>query len=264
MNKLWQQLAIATNWPILAAVGVLSTLGALSIWADDRSAGSKQLAYLAIATGCMLAFQAVSYVVIGRWAWPFYIFSLSLVGYTLIGAATGGRVPFVHNTKGVYAWINFGSVSLEPSELVKIGFILVTARYLRFRSNYRQVLGLIPPFLLAMVPVAMILKQPDLGVATLFLPTLLAMLFVAGAKVRHMLTVMALGVCFLPIFWFGGPRYSDMAQTNRDPSKEIPLLKYLPSLMKEYQRNRVKNMFSHSSAAGDYQQPGSPCPGDAK
>src|SRR5947207_2106338 len=75
MNKLWQQLAIATNWPVLVAVGVLSSLGVISIWADDPRAGAKQAIYLCVAFGCMALFQVVNYQKLGRWAWPFYIFS---------------------------------------------------------------------------------------------------------------------------------------------------------------------------------------------
>jgi cell division protein FtsW (lipid II flippase) len=184
----------------------------------------------------------VNYLVISRWAWPFYVGSLLLVSYTVVGSKI--TLPFVHNTKGVYAWINLGPISLEPSELVKIGFILVTARYLRYRSNYRTVTGLLPPFALALVPVVLILKQPDMGVAALFLPTLLAMLFVAGAKVRHMLLILAMGLMFVPIFWFAG-------------QKEAPLLSHLPTLMHEYQRDRVTALFAHDpkSAGGlNYQQ----------
>ena len=50
--------------------------------------------------------------------------------------------------------------------------------------------GLVPPFALAVVPVVLILKQPDLGMAMLFLPILLAMLFVAGAKIGHLAAVL--------------------------------------------------------------------------
>lgn len=242
MNKLWQQLAIATNWPVLAAVALLSSMGAVSIWADSREAGAKQLLYLGVAFGCMLAFQAVNYLVIGRWAWPFFVGSLLLVCYTVIGSKV--TLPFVHNTKGVYAWINLGPISLEPSELTKIGFILVAAKYLRYRSNYRTVTGLLAPFTLALVPVILILRQPDLGVASLFLPTLIAMLFVAGARMKHVMTVLGLGLAFLPIFWLAG-------------QEGVPLLKHLPSLMHDYQRNRVRAIFSHDPAGTgglNYQQ----------
>ena len=44
MNKLWQQLAIATNWPVLAAVAVLSTVGVVSVWADEPGDGYVPLA----------------------------------------------------------------------------------------------------------------------------------------------------------------------------------------------------------------------------
>ena len=66
--------------------------------------------------------------------------------------------------------------------------------------------GLLRPFAIALVPaVALILKQPDLGVAALFVPTLLAMLFAAGAKVRHMAAVLGGGGWpSLPVFWFSG------------------------------------------------------------
>ncbi len=260
MNRFWAQLAIATNWPILLAVVLLSFLGTASIWAHDPLLGHKQLIYLAVAFGCLVMFQTINYRTIGRWVWPFYIFSLLLVGYTLLGSKM--NVPFVHGIKGAFAWINFkvGSqeISLEPSELVKVSFVLVLARFLRYRSNYRTMTGLLQPFALAIVPVILILKQPDLGIAALFMPTLLVMLFCAGARVRHMVTVLALGVAFMPIFWFAGPRYDSDNKLSRHrlPRLEVPVLKYLPQMMQEYQRKRALAMFVHdpqSARNNDYQ-----------
>ncbi len=260
MNRFWAQLAIATNWPILLAVALLSFLGTASIWAHDPLLGHKQLIYLAVAFGCLFLFQTINYRTIGRFGWPFYIFSLLLVLYTLAGKVI--NVPFVHGIKGAFAWINLkvGSqeISLEPSELVKVSFVMVVARYLRYRSNYRKVTGLLQPFALAIVPVILILKQPDLGIAALFMPTLLVMLFCAGARVKHMVAVLALGVAFMPIFWFAGPRYDsdNEATRHRVPRIEVPILKYLPQMMKEYQRKRALAMFSHSARSAkndDYQ-----------
>ena len=272
MRRFWTQLAIATNWPVLAAVAVLSLLGVLSIWAYSNSAidpshlhageGRKQLLYLAIAFGCLVVFQAVDYRVIGHFVWPFYVGSLLLVCYTLVGGVAEGhghRLPFVHGTKGVYCWIDLGSMSLEPSELVKVAFVLVLARWLRYRTDYRSPRGLLTPFAIALVPAGLILKQPDLGVAALFVPALLAMLFAAGAKVRHMAAVLGLGAALLPVFWFAGPRYdSDGPNRRRTPAREVPVLRWLPPLMKEYQRGRVLTMLSAGNGgparAGDYQQ----------
>ena len=228
MNRLWQQLAIATNWPVLVAVMVLSSVGIVSIWAISPDLGMRQVAYLVVAIACLAAIQAVNYQLIGRYAWSFYFVSLLLVIYTVIG--TKVSLPFVERQKGACAWINFKVVSLEPSELMKISFIMVLGQYLRFRTNYRTLKGLIAPFALALVPVVLILKQPDLGVAALFFPTLLAMLFVAGARGRHILLIVVAGLALLPLFWMH---------------------------MVPYQKERVTAMFSNDPRTlreGGYQQ----------
>lgn len=235
MRRLWEQLAIATNWPVLVAVAVLSSVGVMSIWADDPKDGVKQLIFLAISFVCMMLFQAVNYLTIGRFAWPFYVLSLLLILYTVVAQKLKG-LPFVHETKGAWAWINFGPASLEPAELMKIAFVLLLARFLRFRSNYRTMVGLLAPFAMALVPVALILKQPDLGMAALFVPTLFAMLFVAGARIKHLLLVALMGVAVTPLLWFSGPK---------PDGPNLPVLRYFPAFVKPYQRQRVYAMFKH-------------------
>lgn len=104
---------------------------------------------------------------------------------------------------GARSWLPLGLFDLQPSELAKLAFILALAQYLRFQEHYRRLGGLLPPFFVALVPAALILREPDLGSAMLFLPVLFAMLFAAGARPRHLLMVMLLGVCSLPAFWWG-------------------------------------------------------------
>ena len=241
MNKLWQQLAIATNWPVLVAVGVLSGLGLLSIWSDTPTDGVRQLIFLAVAVLCMALFQAVDYRRIGKLSWGFYVFSLLLV----IGSARGGAdpIPLVHRVNGAYNWIKIGPVGVQPAELAKVGFILVLARYLRFRSNYRTFKGLIPPFMLALVPLVLILKQPDLGTALVFIPVLFAMLFVAGAKIKHLVAVVLMGAALAPVAWLAG------TDENGQPFSRLPGFKHLPTLVKKYQRDRVNALFTGEANA---------------
>ena len=243
MNRLWQQLAIATNWPVLVASGVLTALGMMSIYAKKPEDGSRQLMFLGVAVACMALFQAVDYRQIGRLAWTFYVLSLLLVLYTVVGAAMEvrglPRLPGVKITKGACNWIRFGSFSLQPAELMKVAFILVLARYLRFRSNYRTFKGLIPPFALALVPLLLILKQPDLGTALVFIPILFAMLFCAGAKVSHLAAVVLVALSLAPVAWLAGKD----AKTN-EPYSRLPGFKYLPTLVKDYQRARVRALFT--------------------
>ncbi|GIW77619.1 MAG: rod shape-determining protein RodA [Phycisphaerae bacterium] len=226
-----RQLALSQNWPILVSVGILSCLGVLTLWSDDPSAGQKQLIFFVIAAGCMAAFQAVDYRIIGKYAGWFYIGSALLIMYTVLGSMLGG-VPGVSKRNGAFNWIDFGPLALQPAELMKVAFVMVMARYLRFRSNYRTLQGLVPPFLLAAFPIVLILKQPDLGTALVFIPTLFAMLFIAGARLKHLLGVVGMGVALLPLIWLSG-------------LPGVPVFEHLPSIVKEYQRDRVYAMFSN-------------------
>jgi rod shape determining protein RodA len=234
MSRLWKQLAIATNWPVLAAAAVLVAIGTISIWADDATDGRKQLLFVLIGVGAMAVIQAINYQILGRLAWVAYVLSLLLVLYTVVGAAKGGKnpLPLVYNVKGAYNWINFGSFSLQPAEMMKISFILVLSRYLRFRTSYRTISGLIPPFIIAGVPLALILKQPDLGTALTFIPCLFLMLYAAGAKVKHLASIVGIGLILAPLAWFSG-------------MESVPLFQHLPSIVKDYQRSRVYAMFRH-------------------
>jgi rod shape determining protein RodA len=241
MNRLWQQLGIATNWPVLVAVGVLSSLGLMSVWAKSPTDGVRHLVFLGVAVVSMALFQAVDYRKIGKLSWGFYVLSLLLVLYTVVGGALevrGAPLPGVRNVKGACNWIRFGGFGLQPAELMKVAFILVLARYLRFRSNYRTFQGLIPPFLVALVPLALILKQPDLGTALVFIPILFAMLFVAGAKTSHLMAIVLMGASLVPVAWMAGK------DNKGNPNSRVPGFQYLPTMVKDYQRARVHALFA--------------------
>ena len=246
-----RQLALSTNWPVIVAVTVLCGMGVLSIWTDSPAEGRKQLIFMGLGLGIIVAMQAISYMRIGKWAWPLYVLALLLLVYTV---APFMQVPRydqrlfrVPETNGAYAWINFGVLRFQPAELTKIAFVMVMARYLRFRNNYRTFFGLLAPFTLAVVPLMLILKQPDLGTAIVFIPTLFVMLFVAGAKIRHLLAIVGMGVVLSPVLWFSGEHM--ISGAGRAPQActvcpRVPLLNKLPQFVKHYQRDRVHAMFS--------------------
>ena len=79
--------------------------------------------------------------------------------------------------------------------------MVALAWYLRYRDNFRRVPGLIAPFVLTLVPAALILIEPDLGTTLLLFPTLFFMLFMAGAKLRHLFAVVILAsiIALMPI-----------------------------------------------------------------
>lgn len=256
VRRFLAKVASPSNWPVMVAVGVLAALGVLSVWADRRidgsSEGMKQLVYVLLGVGVMFLMQWFDYRRIGRLSWLLYLGALALVAYTLLGQVI--TVPGVRPKNGAYNWISFGgAASLQPAELAKIGFVLVLARYLRFRSNYRTLLGLLPPFALCLLPVAMILKQPDLGTALIFIPTLFATLFVAGAKGWHLAAVVGMGLIAAPVLWFCGQHPLRDAETGAPAGvcrhcPSVPVLRHLPQFVKHYQRQRVYAMFRDDEA----------------
>lgn len=222
-----------TNWIILLAVALLVAVGVSSIHAAVGGTASgadddhwvKQMLFVALGAGVALTIQGVHYRAVGRVAWALHLFALACIAYTLIPGAP--RVPLVN---GARCWIDFGLLRFQPAELAKITYVLTLARYLMYRDSQRSWLGLVPPFLLTLFPVAMILKQPDLGMSLVFMPVLFAMLFAAGARVPHLLSIAAAGLLCVPLVWFMG-------------NKGTPGFEHLPSLLKEYQRDRVRAMF---------------------
>jgi cell division protein FtsW (lipid II flippase) len=128
-------------------------------------------------------------------AWPAMWVCLGLLVFLLIP-----QVPswLVTPRNGARAWINLGPVDFQPAEVAKIAFIMVVANYLRYRKNHRTIVGLIPIGLIAFVPVTLIMLQPDLGMAILFVPTLFAMLVAAGAKLSHLSIVVVIAMCAAP------------------------------------------------------------------
>lgn len=85
---------------------------------------------------------------------------------------------------------------------MKVAYVIALAWYLRYRKNYRRFGGLLIPVAISAVPVGMILLEPDLGTALLLLPVLLTMLFMAGARMRHLVLIMLIGLAAAPIAWW--------------------------------------------------------------
>jgi rod shape determining protein RodA len=241
LRRFWKQLAIASNWPVLAAVAVLSAVGCVTIHASNPSDGNRQLIFLGVAFACLVVFQAVDYRKLGRIAWAFYVLSAILILYTVLGSLRGGSnpLPGVTRRNGAYNWISVGSFTLQPAELMKIGFVMVLARYLRFGSSHRKLTGLVAPFAIALGPMVLILKQPDLGTALVFIPALFTMLYIAGAKLRHLALIVVLGVLLVPLGWLAG--------TDR------PFFRHLPRVIKPYQRDRVIALFTPDNSMADVQ-----------
>ncbi len=184
-------------WSIVAAATILVGLGWLAIArVEELTDGSgrllrQQMAFSAIALVVALLLTIPHYQLLCRFSYALFLLAIVLLA----------AVYFFPPINKAHRWIRLGSVGLQPSELAKVAYVLALARYLMYRDNYRRLRGLLPPLGLTLVPVLLILKEPDLGTSLIFLPLFFVMLFAAGAKRSDLACVALAGMLVLPLLW---------------------------------------------------------------
>jgi rod shape determining protein RodA len=185
-------------WSVLIWTVGLMAIGLAAIARGDELAGGgeiwpRQLLWIGLALAAMTAGSLWHYRILREISYPLFFGCLVLLALVYL-------TPL---RNGAHRWIPLGLFDFQPSELTKLAFIVALSNYLIHRRNYRKLHGLLVPFLIALVPVGLILKEPDLGTALVFLPVLFAMLFAAGARPRHLALMLVLGVAVTPLMWMG-------------------------------------------------------------
>jgi cell division protein FtsW (lipid II flippase) len=160
----------------------------------------KQLAFAGVGLVCLVLVNLFHYQRLGPISYGLYAVVLILLALLLVDRVVD--LPFVHERQGIRRWFKIGfGFLIQPSEFCKIAYILALAWYLRFRSNFRNFPGLVGPFALTLLAMALILLEPDLGTTMLLMPVLFTMLFVAGARVKHLVLILCIGLAVSPILW---------------------------------------------------------------
>ncbi len=136
----------------------------------------KQLVWCAIGFGGLLAAMSIPYRSFDALAYPTYVVGILLCLAILILHGT----PFVRER-----WLVIGPVNFQPSEVMKYGVILVLARaFSGMKEGRFRVSRLAIPIVLTIVPLALILKEPDLGSALVLIGVLLPVLYWGGVPLR--------------------------------------------------------------------------------
>jgi cell division protein FtsW (lipid II flippase) len=198
-------LRIPLYWPaVLPTLGLL-LLGILVlsglevrlglVWVDNWHV--LQLIGVLIGFAAAAALLLVPYKTIVDRAYVYYGLNLLLLVLVLLVGSERNNAR---------RWLAFPGFDFQPSELMKLTIVITLARFIRFRSSYKTFTGLWAPFLLTLVPMALVLVQPDLGTALLFIPILFTMLFAAGARARHLAMVVLLGAAAMVPFYEWGLR----------------------------------------------------------
>lgn len=187
------------DWTLLAIALVLCSLGVLQIYSATldtvwRDAWWKQLLFLV--AGLVILFSV---------ARTDYHYFLGRVPWMYVGAIVLLLVTFVIGTKvfGSRRWIPIFGMTFQVSEFVKIVLILVVARYLTdLRTEYLEGRDLLRLGILFGLPMALVMKQPDLGTSLTYLPIFAGCVFVAGLRWRHMVILLLVAAVAVPASWF--------------------------------------------------------------
>ena len=179
------------GWIVVLAALALNVIGIVAISTTEPGFARKQALFLPLGMIVAAAVAIPDYRRLRRIVPGLSVLVLALLVFVLI--------PFVPTWlvrpyNGARRWINLGITDLQPSELAKVVWVLALAAWFRLRWNVRSLRGFVLPFVVTAIPMGLILLEPDLGTALLFVPTLLAILLVAGAKISHLAILVLSGV----------------------------------------------------------------------
>ena len=196
----------------------LVLLGVLMIYSATFQSASqdmyiRQLQWFAVALVVFFILLNIDYHVLADSSLPLYIGSLVLLVAVLI---------FGKRISGAKSWFTLGYFNFQPSEIAKIMAVLFLAKYL---SDETRMFLVFRDFVLAgaimLVPMFLIILQPDMGTTLTFLPPLIVLMFLAGMRYKWILAAIFAGIACMPLFWlFLKPYQKDRILTFVDPTKD--------------------------------------------
>ncbi len=188
-TKVWPDRGLLVATLLLASVGLVMVFSSSAVMSEERYGSAylflrKQLAWDALGLVFLFICLRVDY---HRWQkWSYFLLGTSIVALVAV-LAVG---PLI---KGARRWIHMGPVSFQPSELAKLALILVLATYLdRHKSQVKDLpRGYVPLMGIIGVVCGLIVLEPDLGSAVLLATVGIILLFLAGARWKHLFSTVA-------------------------------------------------------------------------
>ena len=216
---------------LVSCVAAVSVLGALMVLSSTRGTNpdaydtsflGKQVLFIAVGVAGMVLVTLVDYRRLRDFAWLPYAVTTVLLALVVSSLGTERR--------GTQAWFQLGAFQLQPAELAKVTAILAVAAVLAGSDVPLKARRVGLALAVLALPVALILLQPDLGTALVFVAISMGVLVVAGARGRHLVVLTAVGVIAV------------VGVLNSD-------------LLEDYQRDRLTNFLGAADAdvqAGAY------------
>ncbi|MEG1705690.1 MAG: rod shape-determining protein RodA [Clostridia bacterium] len=192
-----------TDYVILAVVLILFAIGVIGIYSAgynttiNKDEYIKQLIWFSVMIIAMIIIWAVDYNTFDIFGYVIYFFSL----IALIA------VLFTSSLMGANSWFNLGPFLYQPSELMKIGYILCISKVLSLfagdiLTKKQKIIKISLVSIMFILPFVLILLQPDFGTAAVFLVITFFILFSSGLKYRYIFGIIATILILAPLVYF--------------------------------------------------------------
>lgn len=207
------------NWGLALVLTAIAAVGVVALYSAAGGRfepwASRHAVRYGAAFAMMLTVALIHPKVWLALAWPIYIVSLLL----LVAVDLIGKIGM-----GAQRWLVIGPMQIQPSEIAKVAVIMVLARYYHGLSKEQasKFFYTLPPLLVILMPVALVMVQPDLGTAMMVLMGGGALLFVAGVRLWMFLVAGVSAIACLPIAWsfmheYQRKRVLTFLDPDRDP-----------------------------------------------
>lgn len=185
-------------WSLVFFLFIYATIGFLSLYSAAGGHidpwAAPQMSRFVLAVGLLVIIAVIDIKWIFRIAYPFHILVIILLLLVDI---------FGHIGMGAQRWLDLGIIKIQPSELAKISTILCLARFYHGKEVYevKQLKNLVMPVLIILLPVGLVVAQPDLGTGLSIVFGGVAMLFVGGVSIWLFAAGIGTAIAAIPIAW---------------------------------------------------------------
>ncbi len=176
------------DFKLVLLVLTLTVLGIIAIGSAKESVQNKQIMGAALGLIVMVVFSVIDYNLIIKFSWVYYV--VNLVFLVLVTTSAFGS-----DSHGAQRWINLFGIRFQPSEPAKIFLILFFAYFLsKYQKRLKSFLFYVMCFVLVLIPVFFIYKQPDLSTSIVALIVFAVMMFICGFDLRFLIGTVAVVV----------------------------------------------------------------------
>ncbi len=189
------------EWEILVCTILLLAIGLVALFSSTQNSNydelKKQILWLVISIPAMIVVILIDYELFNK-------ISPVIYGITIVALIA---VLFTEPINGASCWFSIGNFTIQPSEFAKITTVLFLAQVIvKLQKNDKDEINRFWKLLVAcsvvIVPVFLLILEPDYGTAIAFISALVFMLFAAGIRKRYIITAILLVVILVPLAYF--------------------------------------------------------------